>query len=238
MSSKRRRMSSFGYTQDTLPDTQLTVSSSKGPGRYGRSLRRRLDRRPGRKWTWTRYPGVAQPVQYFTRTVYRANFFSAAPGTGQGLGINFQLNNLVNASEFTSLYDQYCIKAIKIEFIPRCTEATPNNPNLIGNLWTVIDRDDSTAPSNLDTLVQYQNLKRTQMTQVHTRYFVPSCKDTIFATGSTQTYGEIQNKWIDCGSPDAEHYGIKLWSDGLPTGAPAISYDVSTKFYLAFKNVR
>lgn len=238
MPEKRRRMSSFGFTQDSMPDTQLTISSSKGPGRYGRGRRRRLDNRPGRKWTWTRYPGVAQPVQYFTRTVYRPNFFSAAPGTGVGFALNFQLNNLVNASEFTSLYDQYCIKAIKIEFIPRCTEATPNNPNLIGNLWSVIDRDDSAAPASVDTLLQYQNLKRTQHTQVHTRYFVPSIRDTIYNTGTTMTYAEKKNQWIDAGTPDAEHYGIKIWSDGLPTGAPAISYDIVTKFYLAFKNVR
>lgn len=234
MPEKRRRMSSYGDFPYSMSDTQLTASRSAGPGRYGRGRRGRMVK--ARRYP--RYPGVAQPVQYFTRTAYRQNFFSVAPGAGAGYALNFQLNNLANATEFTNLYDQYCIKGIKIDFIPRCTEAMPNNPNLIGNLWSVIDRDDSTAPVNINTVLQYQNLKRTQHTDVHSRYFKPSVAAEFFATGIATTYGEKKNQWLDCTNDTVEHYGIKLWTDGLPVGAPAISYDVVIKFYLAFKNVR
>lgn len=181
---------------------------------------------------------IRQPIQYFTRTTYRQAFFSAAAGTPIQLGINFRLDNVANVTEFTNLYDQYMIKAVKIQFVPRITEASPSATNTLGNLWSVLDYDDSSAPANIDTVIQYQNVSHTQMNRTHTRYLRPCVAAEFFSTGVLTTYGAKRNQWLDCANAAVEHYGIKIYGDALPVGATPIVYDVITKFYLAFKNVR
>lgn len=181
---------------------------------------------------------IKQPVQYFTRTAYRQAQFNAAQ-IPQSIGINFRLDNIPNVGEFTGLYDQYMIKAVKVTMIPRVTEApVGSSVNTLANMWSVIDYDDSSAPANIDTMLQYQNVKHTQMNRTHTRYIKPCVADEYFATGVLTTYGARRNVWLDCSNSGVEHYGLKIYLDALPLTAVPIQYDVITKFYLAFKNVR
>lgn len=174
---------------------------------------------------------IKQPTQYFTRSVYLPGYYSLpASGVAAGAAINFSLSQLPNVTEFTGLYDQYKIKAVKCTLIPRHTEVLAGTTNLQGNMWSVLDYDDSNVPSNLDELLQYQNIKRTRMNQTHTRYFRPMTR-TILSTG----YSPKRNQWIDCSDTTVEHRGVKFWFDSRL--AP-VTFDVQIKYYCAFKNVR
>jgi len=193
----------------------------------------------GRRTTQFYGRKIKQPVQYFTRNVYRPGFYQlTGGGAASGAGLNFQLTNLPNSSEFTSLYDQYQIKAVKVSLIPRHTEVNASTTVVQGNVWSVLDYDDTTAPVNVDQLLQYQNLKRTQMSKIHSRYLRPMVASEIFQSGIASGYAPRRKIWIDVASPATEHYGVKFWFDALPIGAATITYDVHLKFYLAFKNVR
>lgn len=175
-----------------------------------------------------------QPVHYFTRTAYLPGFYNLIAGGGAtGTARNFKLSDIPNATEFTQLFDQYMIKMVKIMLIPRFTEVS--NTSSQGNTWSVLDYDDSIVPTSVDTLVQYENVKRTRMSQTHVRYFKPAVAQEIFATGIASTYSAKKNVWLDCTNDQVEHYGIKLWFD---TRATNVVYDVQIKYYLAFKNVR
>lgn len=196
-------------------------------------------RRPGRRRfiiRKRRRVGLRQPVHHFKRTTYRENFIVIPQGGANPVfaTLNFQLANLPNPAEFTQLYDQYCIKAIKIKFVPRVTTSNALTP--ARNMWSVIDYDDSVVPTSRDQLLQYQNLKTSTMTRTHTRYFKPAVADEVYATTIATGYGPVKNKWLDCTYDTIEHYGVKVCFDPLPTGGP-ISYDIITTFYLAFKNV-
>lgn len=199
----------------------VTQSVPRPIGNYGG---RRLRIRSGKR----------QPIHYFTRTVYLPGFYNlVAGGPAVGTARNFKLSDVPNASEFTQLFDQYCIKMVKMSLIPRFTEVS--NTSTQGNIWSVLDYDDSIAPPNVDTVLQYENVKRTRMSQIHTRYFKPAVADEIYATGVATTYGAKKNQFLDCTNDAVEHYGVKLWFD---TRATNVIYDVQIKFYLAFKNVR
>lgn len=180
--------------------------------------------------------GKRQPVHYFTRTQYLPNYYQLiAGGAGVGSALNFQLGNLPNFTEFTGLYDQYMIKAVKVQIIPKFTE-TSLGTTTQANMWSVVDLDDSTPPPNLETLLQYNNLKRTRMNQTHTRYLKPAVAREVFATGIASAYSPKTNVWLDATTAAIEHYGLKLWFDAR--GTQPVTFDVSVKYYLAMKNVR
>lgn len=177
---------------------------------------------------------IKQPVQYFTRTAYSPGYINLlAGGAAVGSAYNFQLGQVPSFTEFTGLYDQYQIKAVKLTLIPRYTEVSLGATQ--GNMWSVLDQDDSLAPANLDTLLQYQNVKRTRMNQIHSRYIKPSVATEVYATGIASAYAPRRNVWLDCTTAAIEHYGIKFWFDSRVSNT---IFDMQVKYYLAFKNVR
>lgn len=202
----------------------------------GKFLRRRLKRS-------TQFYGkkIKQPVQYFTRTQFISGQFVIAPGAAAaGQAINFQFANVPAATDFTGLYDQYCIKGVKMTFIPRITGTVVTDATsvaAVGSLWTCIDYDDDSTPPNLATLLQYQNLKRTRVGAVHSRYLVPKSNSQVSATVGNAPAPKAK-VWLDVGSTNVPHYGLKLWYDSTAVGTPTITYDATIKYYLAFKNVR
>lgn len=211
-------------------------------GRYNRrrDMPRRM-RKPRRPFWYKKgaygNKKIKQPVQYFVRTAYRQNFISASTAGSSVASINFQLANIPNVTDFTNLYDQYMIKAVQVKFIPRVSEVSAG-ASAMGNLWIILDYDDSVVPGSLNQMLQYQNVKRSQNNKIHTRYLKPAIANEVFATGIATAYNAKKNVWLDATNDAVEHYGIKIWVDQLPAGSATIQYDVVTKFYLAFKNVR
>lgn len=205
-------------------------------GKFQKKRKMGSKRKPRRNYGY-RNKVVKQPVQYFTRTSYQLSGYSVAAGAAAaGFARVFRLSACPNVSEFTNLYDQYQIKGVKISLIPRYTMTQSGAPlAAIGNVWSALDYDDASAPTSVDQLLQYQNVKRTQMNRVHSRFLRPCIANEIFNTGIATAYAPKRNTWIDCTSDTVEHYGIKLWIDSSQAG---VTFDVQVKFYLAFKNVR
>lgn len=183
---------------------------------------------------------IAQPVQYFTRSYFSPGHISIPTGApAVGYADFFNLASVPDVSDFTALYDQYKIKGIKYTLIPRISNAGPSgavgNPSILGNIWSVLDFDDSNIPASLNTLLQYQNVKRTQYNKIHSRYFKPSVQ---LGVGTPLASSLIRkNQWIDAANISAQHLGIKLWVDGS-YGPYPLEFDLHVKMYLAFKNVR
>lgn len=182
---------------------------------------------------------VKQPVQYFTRTAFFPALFTATTTAPAPAVSNFKLSDIPNPTDFTTLYDQYQIKAIKYTLIPKFS----NQPlevgsgaaaSMLGNVWSVIDYDDSATPLNLAELLQYQNLKRTRMDKIHSRYLIPKVNTTVGA--NIQPKSKV---WLDVATTNTPHHGIKLWFDNIAgITNTEIKYDLMVKYYLAFKNVR
>lgn len=204
------------------------------PRRMKRGAKKRGGRKPRRA---QQYGGrkLRQPVHFFTRTFVLPAQYSLAPsGAAVGGNFLFSLASLSGVTDFTTLYDQYCIKGCKVSLIPRYTEATAGG-SLIGNMWSVIDYDDSTSPTNIDTVLQYQNVKRTRMNQIHSRYFKPQVNTAVIQSGSTITSAPKAGVWIDIANTAVEHRGLKFWFEQSTAG---VTYDVHCKLYMAMKNVR
>lgn len=180
---------------------------------------------------------IRQPVQYFKRTVWLPNWLSTTAGADAFASLKFNLSQLPNHSEFTALYDQYKINMVKAEIIPQFDNAnvgSSTSTNVITQNYSVIDYDDITVPTTMDTLMQYQNLKRTPSTRIIKRIIKPRFASELFNTGIATAYRPTSG-FIDCNYDTVEHYGLKL---GFSSNPQNQKWGLKITYYLAFKNVR
>lgn len=204
--------------------------------RVGAARRPAMGRRPGTVVKRGRI-GV-QPVHYYKRTLYLSGALTASSAGDVFGAIDFRLNQLPNATDFTNLYDQYKIRGVKIMLIPR-----GNNSDVITGatsgqsmgVFSALDYDDVTPPTSIAQLCEYQNMKMTRSTSIHSRYFVPKPQINLLVAGGG-TSPALSGQWIDTALGVAPHYGFKYALQQLPNGTQL--YDIKYTFYLAFKNVR
>lgn len=176
---------------------------------------------------------IIQPVQYFKRTYSVQGWLVAPAGTDTFGAIQFTLNQLPNYTEFAQLYDQYKIKGVKVKLVPKYNSVDISSPGST-QLLTVLDYDDANAPTAVNDLLQYQNMKMTTSNRIHSRYLVPRCNTEVSnATLGAASAPKVQ--WIDCGYPTVLHHGIKY---GVIAPAQDTKFDLYVTYYLAFKNVR
>lgn len=211
--------------------------------RYGR---RRLVRKPRARVMRLRRGmigrRIAQPVQYFKRSQYLSGNILTSNTSDTYVNQLFTLSQIPNSSEFTSLYDQYCIKGVKVTIIPRGNTAeiiVPGNYNgqSVG-VFSVIDYDDTNTLSSIQAACEYQNMKMTRSTQQHSRYLKPRFNLNGIINQGTGVVDTMMNTrgWIDCNRINVPHFGLK-WAFQQAVNAP-LQYDVKIDYYLAFKNVR
>jgi len=187
--------------------------------------------------------GLRQPVQYFKRKVYQPAAITVDPTIDNGGYITFQLNEIPTSSEFTSLYDQYKIAAVKLEIIPRynvgqsAAAVGAGTYPWIGQVFTALDYDGGAALTTVNQLMEYQNVHMTRTTNIHKRYLKPRLLNNLDNQGIGAAHNPIKS-FVDSAFPGVVHYGVRY---SIPQFAPlsdVIKFDIVKTFYLKFKNVR
>lgn len=206
-----------------------------------RRTRRRTNRRRTKTIKVSRNP--ASRIYYFSRVLF------GNPATGADISINnasalnyqftFQLNQLTSYTDFTGLFDEYRICAMKMTFIPRITGMDGNPTSTIISLPTmvsVLDYDDANTTTFAQCL-QYQTMKMTRGCQKHSRYFKPKLPGAVFSGGAAVA-GHPTRGWIDLAQPAVPHYGLKIAFDEAFNNGNSLNIAVFTKFYIMFRQVR
>lgn len=203
----------------------------------------RSRRRPGpirrRKMRVRRMLRRAMPrVHHFKRTVYLEQAIQATSTVATSTNYSFALNNLPDVTDFTNLFDQYCIKKVVFKMIPRFSQfnAVYSNPNnLFTQVHTAIDYDDASAlptTTGLNEIVQYESHRVTRANQTHTRVLVPR----VELSGASAAFPKAY-QWIDCDNINALHNGVKVFIPKMDGTGNALTYDVQMTFYIKCKNV-
>ena len=206
-------------------------------------------RRPARRVMKRR---VASNIYSFKRTVNLGTMScinNAGVLTNLTNAYQFKLSDLPVSSEFTTLYDQYCIKGIKLSAV--CTFSESANLASSGNnttqtqgfqrLMSVLDYDDVVPITSEGTALQYQNLKITGPNKMHSRYFKPAVSQEINEGLTSPAIAVKKNVWLDCNYPNVPHFGVKFYQSApyAATGASAnMTWTLYGTYYLQFKNVR
>lgn len=233
-------------------------------GRYSKYQPRKFRTRKGRKYPkrksfsrfGTRKMGKNGMIYRFKRSGSQLTEYTLSTpysdirelGLTGGSCYNFScsLQFVPDFQEFTNLYDQYKIKAIKVSFIPVCnfstfqgiTGMTNTNPPFQPGQYAVrsysaLDFNfDTTGIQKVDDIREYQNMKWKPYPRIHTRYFYPRINNVDTEGG--YTYKE--QPWLNTGDAGVtEHYGLKFAVDQTTAPTGTILYRIETKYYLAFR---
>lgn len=142
---------------------------------------------------------------------------------------NFSLNDVPGYAELTSMFQTYCIEQIEIWWRPEYTvlsdaSALSNSVNVEFN--SAVDGVDSSPPTSVDALLEYQNAAHTSITQTHYRKFKPNYLiDGILPTCSL----------LSTSSPSTNWYGIKV---AVPATGIAMTFRSVVKFKIALVGLK
>jgi len=167
------------------------------------------------------------------------NLAIAASTTGSGQSLYFTLSSLNNASAYTAIFDQYRIIQGTVSFIPQASVYGTGATNIYGKLLTVIDYDDSIAPTSSADIVNYDSCQVNQVGSFISRTLAPRSAMGVYSGAFTSFAQTPYGTWSDCGSPSVQYYGIKYWlepsSSGL-NGTPL--WDIHARYVIQFRRPR
>lgn len=138
---------------------------------------------------------------------------------------------LPDLSSLTSLYDQARICAIKIKYIPRVPNDLASYAAYVP-LYIVRDDDDTSLPSSVSEMVQYENFKVKNMFRPWS-YYTKVPRVAGFVTGTYVQVGSMG--WFDLAA--AQSIGaIKIFATS--TNASFTYGQLVISYYIAFKSRR
>jgi len=185
---------------------------------------------------------LSNNVHHFKRTCELAPAIVANSVAAVFGSIQFTLGMLPNVSEFTALYDQYRINKIKVVLVPALTglDGNPQSTSYyMPNFHSILDYDDSNAPTALSQLMEHPNYRRTRGQRDHKRYFTPAVAAEIYQSGVSTSYSQKFKQWLDLASTSVPHYGLKYCVDvGNPAGGTQWAWRQYVTFYFSCKGVR
>lgn len=152
---------------------------------------------------WTVSTTAVASVQYFS------------------FSFTFALSDLVNMSQYTTLFDMYRIDRVVVKVFPIANfvsqESTQSAVQSATGGWLhwAQDYDDATLPTasdvGIDSLRQHKAYK---MCNIHkssclTQRIRPRMAMAAYGTGAFTSYTNVKPNWIDSNSPGVAHYGLK-----------------------------
>jgi len=155
-----------------------------------------------------------------------------------GYAYQFFLAGLPDSSDFTNLYDQYRILKIHVKLVLN----TPNITTAFPRVTSVVDYDDSTAPTAEVDLLQYPNAKVYQYSPTNVEHefeFVPRTATAMFQGVTTGYAMSKPGVWLDGGYPTISHYGVKYFINNYnSTSTPNTAITMYASYQVQMRNAR
>lgn len=215
------------------PRRRRTTYRKRAPARksFTRKFRtRRVSRKRG------------QSVYYYKRACSFADYTIPTAASPTLSMYQFKLSDVPNYSELVSLYDQYQIAAVKMNFIPLINSVSANMAAGTGatgsfqnymRSYSCLDYTNDAAAASIDAMREYQTYKWKPITRMHSRYMrvKPVTGDTAIYPG--------KSPWFDTSVATSQAYaGLLFAVDPVPTLPDGITlYRIELKYYLKFKTV-
>lgn len=178
---------------------------------------------------------ISNSVFNVTQSVLTTSSFTTSTSVSTFPSYNFTLGQINQATDLANIFDQYRLLKVSVEFTPRSTSGSAASwPFTSGNMFAVIDYDDSSALSAVAQAADYQNALCVPVGTPFVRTFTPHVAIAAYS-GAFTSFGNRSNMWIDAASPNVQHYGLKL---AIPATQTVVVMDVLTKYWFQFRNVR
>lgn len=181
-----------------------------------------------------------QPVHSFVRSDF-IETITASNLADTFKVYTFALNKLPNYTEFTNLFDQYRICAVKLTIIPSITQTVLDGASTssypLPEIRSIIDYTEDGTPLDFDELYQYATHKMTRGNRIHTRYFKPAVLTSAFEGVAASAYIPKWKQWLTTDDSATPHYSIKVGLNAVKT-ANTCYFRVYAKYYLQMKNIK
>lgn len=158
---------------------------------------------------------------------------------------SFKLDDTPGYADFTTLYDRYRISGVKLHLFPRISQQTVAGNAVAATSYTppighAVDYDDTTAPTAITDLQQYENFRIQSEFKPFTIYIKPRLAIAVYNGSVFTSYGNANPKqWIDAASPSVPYYGWKWATMTYSTSCNGNQYwDIVATYYLEFMNPR
>lgn len=155
-------------------------------------------------------------------------------------GVNlYSLNNVVNATDFTNLFNEYCITGVKLSFnLRRMQQTSPTTSSCtIPTLYFNIDYDGRTIiPANLNAMLEKSTLQRRILEpgKPVTIWVKPRVSNLVYQSTLVNAYGVGRaEQWLSTDYPDAKHYGLAFAIDELRNTSNYV--DITATYYMKFR---
>lgn len=202
--------------------------------KYAKITKSRRSR--SRRWARRRIVRNIGGIHSFKRS-FRLSQIAMTAGTTLMYGEQFDITQLPNFTEFSALFDQYRVDKIKFEIVP-CQTGADTNPNttsiFLPNIWSCIDKTDSTPPTGINEIMQYPGAKRTKITTRHSRSFKPH----VMVDVNNVVINSKGCPWLAFGAP-IPLYGVKWGLDQIfNVASGGFGIDRYVTFYFSCKAVK
>lgn len=154
------------------------------------------------------------------------------PATDQSYIFYFRLSAVTGYTDFTNMYDQYKIRAVKVSFIPMMNITTAEESGFASLIYSTYDfNGEPESTPTRDQIREYQYCKWSPYGKIHKRYFFPRVPASGIQVGP-------QN-WMSSSNPQTAYYGLIVNVANVPS-IPANQpiYKIEVKYYLSFRNTK
>lgn len=206
-----------------------------------------------------KYPRrVPRPIgktatMYIKRKLWSATWLPATAATSDfWKQFTLNLTQIPNYTEFTNMFDQYRIAAIKWTFYPRFTDfsgndntdTTPPGVTNIGqnimhicyDIYSTVSPSGTYTSTNLNSFMEQGRIKTvTNGNRPIQVYVKPVIQGNYI--GGTATNMFTKSKWLPTSSPSIPHYGPNIFVQDLNlAGVFGQQYDILVTAYIAVRN--
>lgn len=211
------------------------------PLRYRRRTYKRKSRRKfyKKKTMYKRRNAITRQVHWFKRRAGVSVILGNGVTNSQFLGYNFTLSSVINAGEFSALFDQYKITGISLKFyLSRSMSNAAQVNGVRPRLYIITDYDTSTPPASFDELREYSNCRiwNFDSEKPFTYFFRPKILNEVYRTAISTGTAPVRPPWISTSHLDLQHFGIRLGVENIFDAD--ISIVIEPTFYFGCKNVK
>jgi len=142
---------------------------------------------------------------------------------------NFALSQVSDYLSLAAVFDQYRIAMVEITFLPKQNFVTTGNT--YDRLATVIDYVDSSTVGFV-ALTDYPSCQITEDFTKQVRTLIPRVAVAAYSGAFTSFMSE-EAPWLDCSSPNIQHYGVKF---AFKITTVIAYYDIAVRYHMQFRN--
>lgn len=189
---------------------------------------------------------LSSQVYHFKRYA-TPTFLTTSGAVYEGYSFTFSLSKLPDYTEFVNMFDQYRINMVKLYFVPNgsVNQSDPVVSLQLSDYWnciySAIDTNDGTVPTNDNTLRQYPTFRFSPNTKVHKRVVYPKPLIEVYKTAVSTGYSNLPNSkkmWLATNDSSVPYYGLKVGVDNPTVSTSVNMYKVQVVYYLSFRNAR